>query len=89
MACLGNGILPVLNSPQAIILLAASTGEPRGEALQRALEAEQSVDGATLTFMRQALPALPILVIGLALGEGKELVSGVVRVWSVRGGLRW
>lgn len=49
-------------------------GERRGEALQGVVEQEQALDPATLVFLRHALPLLPLLVLGLAMGEGSEMV---------------
>lgn len=43
--------------------------------LQQALDAEGSMDRATLALLRHALPALPALLLGLLLREGAELVS--------------
>ena len=43
--------------------------------LQQALDAEGSLDRATLALLRHALPALPALLLGLLLREGGELVS--------------
>jgi len=44
--------------------------------LQQALDAEASMDHATLALLRHALPAGPALLLGLLLGEGSHLVSG-------------
>lgn len=43
--------------------------------LQQALDAEASLDHATLALLRHALPAVPALLLGLLLGEGGQLVS--------------
>ena len=51
--------------------------------LQQALDAESSLDHATLALLRHALPALPALLLGLLLGEGSQLV----RRTAGRGGL--
>ena len=43
--------------------------------LQQALDAEASLDHATLALLRHALPAVPALLLGLLSGEGGQLVS--------------
>lgn len=50
--------------------------------LQQLLEAEASVDHASLALVRHVLPAAPVLLLGLLLREGRELVS------CRRGGVR-
>lgn len=45
------------------------------QSLQQALDAESSVDHASLALLRHALPALPALLLGLLLQEGGALVS--------------
>ena len=72
---------PCPTSAAACIAPCRAAGEARGEAAQQLVEAEQSVDGATLAFLRHALPALPLLVVGLALGEASELVRQGCGCW--------
>ena len=43
--------------------------------LAQLAEAEAGLDPATLAFMQHALPPLPVLLLGLVLQEGAELVS--------------
>lgn len=64
-------------------LLVQLLGERRGEALQGVVEQEQALDPATLVFLRHALPLLPLLVLGLAMGEGSEMLDHDLSVPSV------
>lgn len=47
-----------------------------GAVLQQAVDAEAALDSGTLALMRHALPAIPVLLLALALGEGRTLVRG-------------
>ncbi|PRW45565.1 hypothetical protein C2E21_6038 [Chlorella sorokiniana] len=51
--------------------------------LQQALDAEASMDHATLALLRHALPAVPALLLGLLLGEGSQLVDAELSVPAV------
>lgn len=44
-------------------------------ALRQLLDAESSLDAATLAYVQHLLPPLPMLLLGLVLREGSELVS--------------
>ena len=50
-------------------------GPSTAERLIELARQEQELDAAVTAFYRQALPALPLLLAGLALGDGSKLVG--------------
>lgn len=47
---------------------------PLAGPVRQILEAEAALDGATLAYLEHLLPPLPVLLLGLVLREGSELV---------------
>lgn len=61
--------------PDLLTQLPASAGLVRGLS-----EAEGALDSATLAYVQHLLPPLPLLLLGLLLREGRELVRGAAAV---------
>ncbi|KAL4422328.1 hypothetical protein ABPG75_008525 [Micractinium tetrahymenae] len=56
---------------------------PLAGAVRQLLDAEGALDGATLSYLEHLLPPLPMLLLGLVLREGSELVDHELSVPAV------
>eukprot|EP00887_Chlorella_sp_A99_P008285 scaffold12.g8285.t1 len=73
----------LLSAPGERAPRGALAGREWVAALRSAAEAEASLPPASLVFLQQALPVLPVLVLGFAAGEGAELVDHELSVPAV------